>query len=211
MKQLTQAIIKAAQSIENIEKTMTVGSGNFSYSGVSDKEVKLIVRKAMFENGLVMIPTKVDPKTTIERWEEVDQYSKATPKATKQKQQVFTEVVTTYLLMHTSGESMEVQGYGHGVDAQDKAAGKATTYAMKYALLYTFLIATGSIDDADSTHSNELPTPQPKPFIKKSLHPNDKAWESAISKGSTVAQLLPYFEISQENQAKYINQLNAKK
>jgi hypothetical protein len=206
MKQLTQAIIKAAQSIENIEKTMTVGSGNFSYSGVSDKEVKLIVRKAMFENGLVMIPTKVEPKTTIERWEE--SYN-GNP---KQKQQVFTEVVTTYLLMHTSGESMEVQGYGHGVDAQDKAAGKATTYAMKYALLYTFLIATGSIDDADSTHSNELPTPQPKQEDSKPwLNPKDDAWKGAITKGSTLVQLFPYFKISKDNQAEYTKQLNSKK
>ena len=48
-------------------------------------------------------------------------------------------------------------GYGHGIDSQDKAPGKATTYALKYALLYTFMVATGKIDDADSTHSDDIP------------------------------------------------------
>jgi len=58
--------------------------------------------------------------------------------------------------MHESGESKEISGYGHGVDPQDKGAGKATTYALKYALLYTFLVPTGSIDDADKTHSDNI-------------------------------------------------------
>jgi hypothetical protein len=85
----------------------------------------------------------------VSRWEEKNNYG------TKMKQSVFTEVKTTYLLIHTSGESIELAGYGHGVDSQDKGAGKATTYALKYALLYSFLVPTGSIDDADSTHSDE--------------------------------------------------------
>ena len=51
-------------------------------------------------------------------------------------------------------------GYGHGVDSQDKSAGKATTYALKYALLYAFLVPTGKIDDADNTHSEEISTPK---------------------------------------------------
>ena len=44
-------------------------------------------------------------------------------------------VKTKYLLLHESGESLELAGYGHGIDSQDKGAGKATTYAMKNALL----------------------------------------------------------------------------
>jgi hypothetical protein len=48
------------------------------------------------------------------------------------------------------------------VDTQDKSAGKATTYALKNALLYTFLVPTGTIDDADVTHSETQPIPQPK-------------------------------------------------
>jgi hypothetical protein len=84
-------------------------------------------------------------------------------------------VKTTYLLLHESGESMELQGYGHGVDSQDKGAGKATTYALKYTLLYTFLVPTGKIDDSDNDHSDnkEVPKTQP-PVISKTQPPVKK-------------------------------------
>jgi hypothetical protein len=38
----------------------------------------------------------------IDRWEEIDTWSKETPKPMKTKQSVFTEVETKYLLLHTS-------------------------------------------------------------------------------------------------------------
>ena len=65
--------------------------------------------------------------------------------------------------MHESGESIEICGYGHGIDPQDKAAGKAQTYALKNALLYTFMTPVGAIEDTDTTHSDTIPVPQPKP------------------------------------------------
>jgi hypothetical protein len=34
------------------------------------------------------------------------------PKAMKYKQSVFTEVMTKYILLHTSGEFIEIAGYG---------------------------------------------------------------------------------------------------
>ena len=73
------------------------------------------------------------------------------PAKMKRKKEIFTEVKTKYLLMHESGQSVELAGYGQGVDTMDKGAGKATTYALKYALLYLFMIPTGKIDDADKT------------------------------------------------------------
>ena len=65
-------------------------------------------------------------------------------------------------IVHAHGKTSheELAGYGHGVDNQDKGAGKATTYALKYALLYMFLIPTGKIDDADTTHSDEVEVPK---------------------------------------------------
>jgi hypothetical protein len=150
MKNLIKAVIAVMNDVKGIEKSMTVGEGKMSYKGVPDKEVKKIIGSAMAKHGLCILPTGVKPTIKIERWEEPDNYGKI-----KQKQSVFTEVVSTYLLMHESGESQEICGYGHGVDSQDKGAGKATTYALKYALLYSFLVPTGDIDDADTVHSQE--------------------------------------------------------
>jgi hypothetical protein len=149
MKEIAKACIEVTKAIKGIEKNSNVGTGNSSYKGVNDKDVKEIMRNAMSANGLSLLPTGVEAKTEVSRWKETNNYG------TKMKQSVFTEVKTTYLLLHTSGESIELAGYGHGVDSQDKGAGKATTYALKYALLYSFLVPTGSIDDADSTHSDE--------------------------------------------------------
>jgi len=153
-KNITKAILSVMEAVKGIDKSMMVGTGQNSYKGVSDKDVKNIIGDAMQKNGLTMIPIEIEPTLRIDRWEEKTNYG------IKNKQQVFAEVRTKYLLIHTSGESIEIQGYGHGVDSQDKAAGKATTYALKYALLYTFLVPTGKIDDTDQTHSNDMEIPQ---------------------------------------------------
>jgi len=158
---IAKAIIAVMESVKGIDKGMTIGSGNSAYKGIADKDVKLIIGKAMKENGLCMLPTGVKKETTIQTWEEEDAWSKTTPKERKRKQSVFTEVETEYLLLHESGESIVLKGFGQGVDPQDKGAGKATTYALKYALLYAFMVPTGHIDDADNHHSEEAKTPPP--------------------------------------------------
>jgi len=158
--ELAKAIIAVMNEVAGIEKSLTVGSGNSSYKGVSDKDVKRIIGNAMAKHGLCILPLDINAKSQVDRWEEVDQYSKSVPKDMKTKQSVFVEVETKYLLLHTSGENQIVAGYGHGVDSQDKSAGKATTYALKNTLLYTFMIPTGDIDDADKTHSNDHDIPK---------------------------------------------------
>lgn len=154
---LAKAVIAVMKKVKGIEKSMQVGSGTMSYKGVPDQEVKKIIGDAMAENGLCILPIGVEAKTQIDRWEETSQYG------VKQKQSVFTEATCQYLLLHESGESQVLQGYGQGVDSQDKSAGKATTYSLKYTLLYTFLVPTGKIDDADNTHSEETEVPRNKP------------------------------------------------
>jgi len=139
---------------------MTVWTGQNSYQWVSDKDVKILMRDAMINNWLSILPTDVQSSIQVDRWEEVDQYSKSVPKDMKSKQSVFTEVRTKYILLHTSGESIEIAWYGQWVDTQDKGAGKATTYALKNTLLNMFLVPTGI--DTDNTHSDEYDVPAKK-------------------------------------------------
>lgn len=149
MENISKAIISVMEEVKGIDKSMTVGSGTYAYKGVSDKVVKEVIRPAMIRHGLSIIPTGVEAKTEVNRWVEGE----------KTKQSTFTEVETKYTLLHVSGEMLELAGYGHGVDTQDKGAGKATTYALKYALLYLFLVPTGKIDDTDEEHSEEMSVP----------------------------------------------------
>lgn len=162
MKNIAKAILSVMKEVKGMEKNSRVGTGGSAYDGTKDKDVKEVFNEVMAKYGLCMMPIDIKEETQVDRWEEIDQYSKLTPKATKQKQSVFTKVNVKYLLLHESGESIEIAGYGHGIDSQDKGAGKATTYAMKNALLYTFLTPVGKIDDTDTTHSDEIKTPKAK-------------------------------------------------
>jgi len=161
MKQLVNAILKVMEEVKGIDKSMTVGSGQYSYKGVSDQQVKQVIGSAMEKSGLVIIPTDIEAETTVNQWNETYNGNE------KRKQSILTEVKTKYLLIHESGESIELSGYGHGIDSQDKSAGKSTTYALKYCLLYLFLVPTGKIDDADVQHSNNILVPKAKQKLTK--------------------------------------------
>ena len=143
---LHSAIIAVTQDVKSIDKEMTIGSGNNSYKGVADKDVKQHIGQSMARNGLTCLCINLVPTIRVDRWTEEDPWYKATPKA---------------------------MGYGHGVDPQDKSVGKATTYALKNALLYTFLVPTGAIEDTDNTHSDDQP-----PAIKLPPLINDKKFNN---------------------------------
>ena len=149
--------------VKNVEKGATVGAGRNSYKGVSDKDVKALLLPLMAKNGLSILPIKIDE--TCEFQEYTDNYGNA-------KTRFVVHVKGTYMLLHTSGESIEVQGYGHGIDAADKAPGKAMTYALKYALLYTFMVPVGDIEDTDTTHS-QAHTAAPKSVAPPTVKDED--------------------------------------
>lgn len=155
--ELVEAVTKVMSQVRGMEKNSKVGTGRSAYDGTKDQDVKEAFNSALSENGLVMMPIKVTPTVRVDRFEALD-YNKNKV----QRQSVFTEVNCEYILAHTSGQYIQVAGYGHGVDPQDKGAGKATTYALKNALLYTFLTPVGKIDDTDTTHSNDIAPPPPK-------------------------------------------------
>lgn len=200
MKQLAKAVLKVMEEVKGIDKSMQVGSGRMAYKGVPDQEVKKIIGRAMEKNGLVMLPISVDPTTQVSRWEEADYNGQV-----KSKQSVFTEVKTKYLLLHESGESVELAGYGHGVDSQDKGAGKATTYALKYAMLYAFMVPTGKIDDADTDHSENQPVPQKQPVKKTKQSLTDERFTGAVGEitngNYTIEALEATFSLTKGQQA----------
>lgn len=194
MKNLAKAIIAVMKEVKGIEKSQTIGTGSMSYKGVPDQEVKKIIGSAMEKNGLCILPIGVEAKTQVDRWEETSQYG------VKMKQSVFTEATCKYLLLHESGESQVLEGYGQGVDSQDKSAGKATTYSLKYTLLYTFLVPTGKIDDADNTHSDDIQTPTAKitaPITPPTPPPADLATAADYTELSTL--------LADESLAKVVN------
>jgi hypothetical protein len=205
MKNISKAIIAVMQDVKGMEKNAAVGTGRMQYNGTKDQDVKEVFNEALSNHGLCILPTGIEESTEVNRWTEESQYGK------KQKQSVFTKVKTKYLLLHESGESIELAGYGHGVDPQDKGAGKATTYALKNCLLYTFLTPVGKIDDTETTHSEEIETPKedkPEPKKKPSLVVESDEFKSGLSKGSSIEAMGKYFTITDKTKEEYIKQLN---
>ena len=169
---IAKAILEVMKEVTNIEKKMNVGSGSFTYKAISDSMVRSQIKDAMVKNGLMIVPTGVSAKTTTDRWDE----------GGKSKQSILTEATTTYLLIHESGESILLAGYGQGVDTQDKGAGKATTYALKNVLLDTFLVIKGEDMDTDKTHSDDLPVPPKRTVAGRS----DDDTEDAFTKTNQI-------------------------
>jgi len=160
MKNLAIAVIAVMKEVKGMEKNSKVGKGQYAYDGTKDGDVKEVFNEQLAKNGLCVLPIGIEETTQIDRDEVTNQYG------TSIKQSVFTKVKTRYLLLHESGESQEIVGYGHGIDPQDKGAGKATTYALKNALLYAFMTPVGKIEDTDKTHSADIPV-SGKPEAKK--------------------------------------------
>ena len=206
MKNIAKAIIQVMKEVKGMEKNSRVGSGGNAYSGTKDQDVKEIFNDALAKNGLCILPINIEEETNLDRWEAVDPWSKATTKDTKMYQSVYTKVKVKYMILHESGESIELAGYGHGVDPQDKGAGKATTYALKNCLLYTCLTPVGKIDDTETTHSDNIPTPAPKPVAaKKPTKPNlTKAIFDKVVKGSKeeIEAALKAYTISEDSELK---------
>ena len=196
MKQIAEAIVKVMQEVKGMEKNSKVGSGNYGYNGTKDQDVKEVFNDALSKNGLSMLPIDVKANTTVNRWEE----------SGRSKQSVFTEVETKYLLLHTSGESIELAGYGHGVDAQDKGAGKATTYALKNCLLYTFLTPVGKIDDTDTTHSEDIKT---TPTSKKLPEFTQTDAVKHLGLKTPLTKLIELFDLDDAQMKKYSLKLNS--
>lgn len=146
MKNIVQAINEVMKAAKGVGKNSLVGSGSYAYKGVQDMDVKQLLQPLLTANELVIIPSVYEEDTEVKSWEVNG----------KLKSQTFVKLKATYLLIHSSGEQLTLQGIGHGIDSADKAAGKAATYALKNCLLYTFLVPAG-LDDTDSTHSDELP------------------------------------------------------
>lgn len=208
MKNIAKAIIQVMKEVKGMEKNSNVGSGKNSYNGTKDQDVKEVFNTALEKNDLCILPIGIEEETQVDRWEGVDPWNKPD---TKMYQSVFTKVKTKYLLLHESGESIELSGYGHGVDPQDKGAGKATTYALKNCLLYTFLTPVGKIDDTETTHSENIPTPAPKEPAKKQIFKEGGFDKALNSDQKTILSVLSKYELTPDQKKQLTEKIKTAK
>lgn len=145
MENIYQKIHKIMQQVKYLQKDDDVSTGkNSSYKAITEEKVTTEVRKAMIENGVVIIPIEV----THSRTDEVlkDQYG-------NEKVSRLTTADCKYRIQNIEDKDDYIiaSSSGTGVDTQDKGIGKALTYAYKYLLLRTFAIPTGEDPDKISS------------------------------------------------------------
>ena len=137
-----QKINEVMKAIEYLTKDDKVEFGITKYKAISEEKVTTAVRKELVKQGIVIIP--IMQESTVTELIRTD-------KSVNQR----ADVHTRYRIQNIDdvNDFIEVESNGSGVDTQDKAVGKAMTYAYKYMLLRTFAIPTG--EDPDKISSAE--------------------------------------------------------
>jgi ERF superfamily protein len=108
-----------------------------NYSYVTAADLAGSVGDILAELGVVVIP-------------QLQSISTETPRSSSER---IARIVMNYRFVDTkSGEELTVRVAGEGADAGDKAPYKAMTGALKYALLQSFLLATG--DDPEDERAD---------------------------------------------------------
>lgn len=143
-----EKLLNITSEIKTVNKNLEVGAGKNAYKAVGEADVLVAVKALEEKYKVYSYPCKreITDRAILETEKE---YNGTVTKGN----QIFLRIETTYRFVNIENpeEFIEITTYGDGIDTQDKAVGKAMTYADKYALLKAYKIITG--DDPDQEHS----------------------------------------------------------
>lgn len=130
---------------EGLEKNMTVGEGKNAYKAISEAEVLNTIKPLLKKHGLVLFP--VETSITEEFKEYESKYGTS--------QRFLSTLNAKYKIVDIeTGEFEILSTVGYGADSQDKASGKAMTYAYKALIQKTFMLFSG--EDTETTSSEQI-------------------------------------------------------
>lgn len=133
-----QKINEIRKAVDYIQKDKIVPGGN--YKAVTHDAVTGILRKHMIEHGVICVPSLVD--------------SHSDPKEQGAKQALYrAQYKFDFINADKPDEMVSIVIEAHAMDNQDKAPGKAISYAKKYAVLKLFEIETG--EDEESRYQTD--------------------------------------------------------
>lgn len=146
---------KLAKVMEQVKYIQKRGKNtHFGYTYATEADVADKVREVLAQQNVAVLPN-VLPETIQIR---------ETQTAKGRTDYILTAVYEVTFVDGDTGETLTVRTIGQGQDSGDKAGYKATTGAMKYALMKTFLIPTGDDPEDDSGESG---TGSPRAAEKK--------------------------------------------
>jgi len=158
--QIYELIPKIMGDIGHVGKQSTNSFQHYNFRGIDD--VYNCVGPVLVKHGVFIVP--IIKNTTV---------NQVTTAGNKPATQIIIEVA--YRFYAPDGSHIEAVTVGEGVDTGDKAANKAMSAAMKYAVWQTFCIPTVAVDSEEETPvvtSHAPPAaPQPTPPPAKSAAP----------------------------------------
>lgn len=147
-----EKMLAATVEVGNVAKNLEVGVGKNRYKATGEADVLAAVKKIEAKYGIYSYPISrkivaSDTYTTTKTYENGNSAESTT---------LFMrlEIVYRFLNIEKPDEYIDIVSYGDGVDTNDKAPGKAMTYADKYALMKAYKIITG--DDPDQDASGDI-------------------------------------------------------
>jgi len=146
-----QKLSAIANELPKVAKNLYVDLGKGSYKAVSEVDIINAVLPLEEKYGVYSYPvrrrvTETDVLTTEKEYK---------GNVTRGNQLFMRlEVAYRFVNLDNPKEFVDMISFGDGVDSQDKAPGKAMTYADKYALMKAYKIRTG--EDPDQEGSAKL-------------------------------------------------------
>jgi len=166
-KNIFQRLLAITNEMGTVAKKLTIElNAKNKYSAVSEVDVLNAVKPLEVKHGIYSYPIErkiVESKELTTKYDTVNQFMRV-------------ETVYRFVNVDKPDEFIDTVTYGDGVDSQDKAPGKAMTYADKYALLKAYKIATGDDPDKDASEEHKgktitLATPQQVERLKELFTP----------------------------------------
>ena len=148
-----EKMLAITNEIGTVAKNLEVGVGKSQYKAVGEADVLKAVKELEAKYNVYSYPSN---RKVIDN--SIMQTRKEYNGQVTESNQLFMriEVEYTFINVEKPDEQIKIISYGDGIDTQDKAPGKAMTYADKYALLKAYKIVTG--EDPDKNHSPDTVT-----------------------------------------------------
>lgn len=172
-----QRLMKATAEINRVAKNLKVDiSKNQSYKAVAEADVLEAVKPVEEKFGIYSYPMK---RAIVKDDSYITKTSYNGNESEKTNFFLRLEVTYRFVNVDKPDEFVDITTYGDGVDTQDKAPGKAMTYADKYALLKAYKIQTG--DDPDANPSGSLGRKKEETVVYASQQQLKAAEEAGIN------------------------------
>jgi len=141
-----QRMLAITSDLKTVAKNLEVKLGKSGYKAVGEVDILNAVKPLEESHGVYSYPVKrevIESKEITNKYDTVNQ---------------FMRIETTYRFVNVEKpeEFIDIISYGDGVDAQDKAPGKAMTYADKYALMKGYKISTGEDPDQNASEEHKV-------------------------------------------------------